>query len=82
MKSEFSVRVKTMTRISLGILSILALMIFCPLGHARQEGVPKMVLVEKSYDAGDINEKEVIEHSFSVRNTGDRDLLIEDVKPG
>jgi hypothetical protein len=82
MKSEFNPRPETMTRISLGTLLIFALIICNSLGHARQADGPKMVLVEKTYDAGDIKEKEVIEHSFKVLNIGDRDLVIKKVSPG
>ena len=43
---------------------------------------PRMVLEEKTFDAKEIKEGEFVEHSFPVRNTGDRPLEITKVQPG
>jgi hypothetical protein len=41
-----------------------------------------MVLSVKHHDFKEANEGEVVEHSFTVQNQGDRVLEIERVKPG
>ena len=43
---------------------------------------PRMVLDEYFFDFKDVKEGEAIEHTFRVRNQGDRTLQIKDVKPG
>ena len=49
---------------------------------AAETGTPGMVLVEKIYDAKEIKENQVIEHTFKVRNNGDGPLEITKIKPG
>jgi hypothetical protein len=51
-------------------------------GWAQQAIGPKMVLEKKYFDAKQIKEGEIIEHAFTVRNTGDRPLEIKKVNPG
>jgi uncharacterized repeat protein (TIGR01451 family) len=41
-----------------------------------------MVLEEKSVDYKQVDEGEVIQHTFNVRNEGDQVLQIKSVKPG
>jgi hypothetical protein len=35
-----------------------------------------------TYDFGEVFERDKYEYKFTVRNRGDADLMIEDVKPG
>ncbi len=51
-------------------------------GWAQQAVGPRMVLEEKSFDAQQIKEDEIIVHTFTVRNMGDRPLEIKKVNPG
>ncbi|MBZ0181252.1 MAG: DUF1573 domain-containing protein [Melioribacteraceae bacterium] len=41
---------------------------------------PKLSVPEKSFDFGDINEGDVVKHTFTIYNTGDDLLVIKDVK--
>jgi hypothetical protein len=49
---------------------------------ASDSKTPKMVLDEKVFDAKDIEEGKVIEHSFRIRNEGDAALELLKVAPG
>ena len=72
-----------MKNIHIGIIGIL-LCIFLPLtgvGAEESKG-PRLVVKEKSFDAGEINEGQNLEHEFIVSNEGDSVLKIEQVKPG
>ncbi len=51
-------------------------------GWAQQAVGPRIVLEEKYFDAKQIKEGEIIEHTFTVRNMGDRPLEIKKVNPG
>ena len=51
-------------------------------GWAQQAVGPRMVLEEKYFDAKQIKEDEIIEHTFTVLNIGDRPLEIKKVNPG
>jgi hypothetical protein len=42
---------------------------------------PKMVLKEKTFDFGSIDQWEIVEHAFLVSNQGDKLLRIESVSP-
>ena len=49
---------------------------------AEQKTGPRMLLEEKLFDAKEIKENAVIEHTFKVKNIGDSTLEIKKVKPG
>lgn len=51
-------------------------------GWAQQAIGPRMVLEEKDFNAKQIKEGEIIDHTFTVRNTGDQPLEIKKVNPG
>jgi len=51
-------------------------------GWAQQAIGPRMVIEEKHFVANPIKEGETIEHTFAVRNMGDRALEIKKVNPG
>lgn len=51
-------------------------------GPVAGAGGPEMVLAEKIFQAKEVKEDEIIEHTFRVRNKGDSPLEIERVKPG
>ena len=42
---------------------------------------PKMVLKERAFDFGSIDQWEIVEHAFLVSNQGDKALRIESVSP-
>ena len=49
---------------------------------AQKNSGPVMVLKEQTFDFGEVEEGEVIEHAFQVLNQGDRTLNITKVKAG
>ena len=49
---------------------------------AQQAIGPKMVIEEKFFDAKQVKEGEIINHTFTVLNKGDRPLEIKKVRPG
>jgi len=51
-------------------------------GWAQQPYGPKMELKEKYFDAKHVKEGQIIEHTFTVFNRGDRPLEIKKVQPG
>jgi hypothetical protein len=51
-------------------------------GPAAGAGRPEMVLAEKVFQAKEVKEDEMIEHTFKVHNKGNGPLEIERVKPG
>lgn len=51
-------------------------------GWAQQAIGPRIVLKEKYFDAKQVKEGEIIEHTFTVHNAGDSTLEIKKVKPG
>jgi hypothetical protein len=51
-------------------------------GFAQQFPGPKMVLNEKYFNAQSVKEGQIIEHTFTVFNKGDRPLEIKKVQPG
>jgi hypothetical protein len=55
---------------------------FCHLAWAQETKKPNLVIKETLFDAGEIDEGKVIEHTFSVHNSGDATLEIKNVRPG
>ena len=51
-------------------------------GWAQQPTGPKMELKGKYFDAKHVKEGQIIEHTFTVFNRGDRPLEIKKVQPG
>jgi len=49
---------------------------------AQETKGPRIFIKEMVYDAKDVKEGEVIEHTFRVFNKGDETLNIKKVKPG
>ena len=64
-----------------GVLILLYFSIFSASWAQEHEG-PRIFLKEKSFIFGDVNEGEVIEHTFKVFNKGDKTLEIKKVTPG
>ena len=65
----------------------IGLVIICAVlfgGHcwAQEPSGPKMVFEETDFDAGQVLQGEIIEHAFTVRNSGDQALEIHKVNPG
>jgi len=60
-----------------------SLVFLCAYSIPAQEVLgPKMVLKEREFDCGEVQEGKVIEHTFKVLNQGDEPLEIVGVKPG
>ena len=51
-------------------------------GWAQQAIGPKMVIEKPLFDAQQVKEGEIIRHSFTVLNKGDKPLQIKRVQPG
>ena len=69
----------------LGITGVILFAFFAFCGHpGLSEGTsgPRMVLKEQRFDAGEIMQGKLIEHTFTVVNQGDQTLEIKQVKPG
>jgi hypothetical protein len=59
--------------------------LLCVLSHlawAQEAKQPKLVIKQPLFDAGEIDEGNVIKHTFLVSNTGNGTLEIKDVRPG
>ena len=65
-----------------GFLLIICLFLCLPAGLAQQATGPRMAIDEKFFDAREVKENEIIEHTFTVNNTGDEVLEIRKVNPG
>lgn len=51
-------------------------------GWAQQAVGPRMVIEKPLFDAQQVKEGEIIRHSFTVLNKGDKPLQIKRVQPG
>ena len=63
-------------------LMITCLLIFLPAVQAQQATGPRIIIEEKFFDAQEVKEGELIEHTFTVVNNGDEVLEIRKVSPG
>jgi hypothetical protein len=63
-------------------LSVLWLCLCLPPALAQHAAGPKMVIEERSFNAQQVKEGEIIEHTFTVYNKGDESLEIKKVSPG
>lgn len=66
------------------VISILIFIVnvYFTIGWADQPIGPRIFFEKQEFDAKQVDEGEVIEHTFKVLNTGDRPLEIFKVKPG
>ncbi|MFH1489500.1 MAG: hypothetical protein ABII06_11410 [Pseudomonadota bacterium] len=72
-----------MKKTCFGIIGLLiCICIHFTVAGAQEKKGPRLVIKEKSFDAGEIDEGRNIEHVFNVSNEGDSVLEIEQVKPG
>jgi hypothetical protein len=58
------------------------LFLWPPAGLAQKAAGPRMVIEQNSFEAGEFMQGEVIEHTFTVHNTGDDVLEVRKVRPG
>ncbi len=59
----------------------LVIVCLCPPAFAQEKALePHLVISERSYDFKDVNEGDILEHSFQVSNTGNGILEIKNVK--
>ncbi len=72
-----------MKKIWIGIsLLILCLCLTFSVSWAQKAVGPKLVIEEKAHDFKQVAEGEKLQHTFTVRNTGDKTLEVKNVKPG
>jgi len=64
------------------VLLIICLFLCTPAGLAQQAAGPRIVIEERLFDAREVKEGEVIEHTFTVKNNGKEILEIRKVSPG
>ncbi|RLB31632.1 MAG: hypothetical protein DRH20_15565 [Deltaproteobacteria bacterium] len=67
---------------AVNILVLLCALCFLAPALGLATGGPRMVLKETTFDFKEVDEGEIIEHSFVVLNQGDQPLQISRVKPG
>ena len=65
-----------------GIICIALFSLYSYSALAQESRGPKMVLKEQEFDFNEVNEGDIIEHTFQVFNQGDQTLKIIRVKPG
>jgi hypothetical protein len=63
------------------VAAILLILYSSSFSWAQEPGTPNMIIPDKIYDAGEVDEGTVIEHTFKVMNQGDGLLKVRDVKP-
>jgi uncharacterized protein (DUF58 family) len=61
---------------------ILWLFLCLPATLAQQATGPRMIIEEKFFNAHQVKEGEIIEHTFTIQNKGDQVLEIKKVNPG
>jgi hypothetical protein len=72
-----------MKKLSMGLSIILLFLTSALLAETSRElKGPRLLIVDKSANLGDVKEGAVLEHTFKVQNPGDQPLRIEKVKPG
>lgn len=72
-----------MKRVLFGVFLLIVWLFLClPAGLAQQATGPRVVIKEKFFDAREVKEGEIIEHTFTVNNKGDEVLEIRKVNPG
>ncbi len=65
----------------LSMIPVLVILNFSFIAIAQDKAIPKMVIQERIYNAGEIDEGRVIEHAFIVENQGGDTLLLNKVTP-
>ena len=72
-----------MRRLLYGLFLMIVCLFLClPTGFAQQATGPSIVIKEKFFDAREVKEGEIIEHTFTVNNKGKEVLEIRKVNPG
>lgn len=62
-------------------LTILSLLLGLTFSASAQEKMPKLVLETSKHDFGRVKEGAKISHTFTLKNEGTADLMIESVAP-
>ncbi len=71
------------THVSWGAILVLLVGLVVVSGSwAQEENHPVIVIEEPRHDLGEQYEQKVFRHVFKVKNTGQTDLHIKQVKPG
>jgi hypothetical protein len=63
------------------IMAALSLIAAVPAVHAADSPGPRIQVTESRFDFGTVNEGDVPEHVFEIRNIGNEILVIEKVRP-
>lgn len=72
-----------MRRLLYGVFLLIVCLFLClPTGLAQQATGPRIVIEKKFFNAQEVKEGEIIEHTFTVNNKGDEVLEIRKVNPG
>ena len=73
-----------MKTLSIYIIRLMVLSLFvCPLVSAAGEiSGPRLVMEESTFEHEAVEQGEIIEHTFKIRNQGDETLEIKKVVPG
>ncbi len=58
-----------------------ALLLLCTVTASAQDKAPKLVLETFEHDFGRVKENTKVSHSFTLKNEGTADVLIEAVAP-
>jgi len=64
------------------MILILTILLTPVLSMAQGESVPKIYIENDKYDAGEVIEGTIINHTFTIYNRGKETLRINKIKPG
>jgi len=64
------------------VLMIAGLFIYLPAGIAQPDTGPRIAIEEKSFNALEVKQGALIQHIFTVKNSGKKALEIRKVSPG
>jgi hypothetical protein len=74
------IRVKRVCYLSIALM--LGFFFSLPEGFAQQSAGQRIVIEERSFDAMEVKEGTLIQHTFIVRNSGNEALEIQRISPG
>jgi hypothetical protein len=73
---------RSIAKRGVSVALLVAFVLWTGAGAADKEKLPSILIEEMRHDLGKVYEKELFKHSFEVKNAGDADLEIKNVKPG
>ena len=76
-------RGKVMKKIVINIMILSLTLLFCFNAIPAEEIIGPRILIEETlFDAKEVMQGKMIQHTFKVQNTGNQALQIDKVKPG